>query len=314
VSDGVLFDAASTAPVPWWKGRMLGIDCETTREQWDTAGPDVNEERICEVSVALVGGGQETWSHSWLINPGFSIPPESTAIHGISDADVAGAPVWEDVAEELLDVIAEATDQGVPLVAYNAAYDCTVLDREFKRFTAGQFAPGEEASLSWVPNWGLVRVVDPMIVDRMLDTFRKGSRKLPNTVAIWNARAQRLYAAQGREWRAGELLERERSGPHEAAKDAIAACRLAWLLCATGEVYSYDRPIRTHDRPDREMLAVQARWDREKDDLALLHEWQRAWRYADQERLREKWRAEGNPRWEGVRPEWPVYPEGVKIG
>jgi hypothetical protein len=58
-----MFDAAATAPDPWWKRRMCGLDCETTRELWDPreAGPNVQEERIVSCGIALVGGGGETW-------------------------------------------------------------------------------------------------------------------------------------------------------------------------------------------------------------------------------------------------------------
>jgi DNA polymerase-3 subunit epsilon len=223
-----LFDGAATTPDPWWKRRMCGLDAETTREEWDAddGGPDVQEERLVSCAVALVGGGGDTWSHVWLINPGFSIPPESTAIHGIHDEDVRDSPPFTEVAEDVLDVLGDAAEQRLALVAYNAAFDCTVLDRNMRR--AG-IDPERLARL-----WAALRVVDPMLIDRMLDTFRKGSRKLPDTSAIWNARAARASAAEGREWKPAALLHRARSGPHEAAEDAIAGCRLAWLLASFG--------------------------------------------------------------------------------
>lgn len=294
-AEGALFDAAATVPVPWWRRRLCGIDCETTREHWvDGEGPDVNEERIVSCAVAMVGGGGETWSHTWLVNPGFRIPPESTAIHGIHDEDVADAPAWADVADDVLSVLDDAAEQRIPLVAYNAAYDLTVLDRNLKR--VGMDPSGL---------WQLLRVVDPMLIDRMIDTYRKGSRKLADTAAIWAARMQRQgLLAAGIDPR--EVLGRERDGAHEAAQDAIAACRLAWLLAGKAE------PVPGWNQAE---ATVQAReWARCRDDLDLLHDWQRRWRREDQERLREHWRAQGNPKWEGVRPEWPVYPEGVKVG
>lgn len=296
-----MFDAEQTRPVPWWRRRMLGLDVETAPPEWSPDGPNVNVERVVSCAVALVGGG-DTWSHSWLVNPGFAIPPESTAIHGIHNEDVADAPPIGEVLRDVWAVLEEAAEERMAFVVYNAPYDMTVLDRESRRL-------GVEPRVLQA-----LRVVDPMLLDRMLDTFRKGSRKLADTTAIWNARAQRAAERAGREWRATDLLARARSGPHVAAADAIAGCRLGWLLAEIGAVYSYGRPVYEHDRPDRDLAARQAEWDATRTDLDRLHEWQRRWRYADQLRLREHWRAQGNPLWEGVQPEWPVYPEGVHVG
>lgn len=289
---------------PWWRGRMCGLDVETTRPEWDDDGPDVEQERIVSAAVAMVGGG-DTWSHTWLVNPGFPMPPESTAIHGIHDEDVADAPTIDQVMPDLIDVLLEAVEQRIPLVVYNAPYDCTVVDREARRTG---WDKGVDAA------WQALRCVDPMVLDRMLDTFRKGSRKLPDTTAIWNARARRAAERAGREWRAGDLLERERGGPHEPAKDAIATCRLAWLLASQGVVYSRGKPIYENDRAERDLVARQREWEAFRGDLDQLHEWQRRWKYEDSLRLREHWRKQENPKAESVRLEWPRYPRSVGSG
>jgi hypothetical protein len=181
-----------------------------------------------------------------------------------------------------------------------------VLDRELKR--AG-IDPAVIARL-----WMDLRCVDPFLIDRMLDTYRRGKRKLENVTAIWEARAKRRVEAEGRVWKgSGKPLDRTRGGTHDAAEDAIAVCRLAWLQAAYGEVYSYDRPVRVNDRPPGDMVARQRMWDATVDDLDRLHEWQRVYRREDQEQLRERWRADGNPRWEFVHGDWPVYPEGLRV-
>lgn len=302
-----MFDADTAVAIPWWRKRMCGIDTETTREEWDTedGGPDVQEERLVSCAIALVGGGGDTWSHTWLINPGFSIPPESTAIHGIHDDDVADAPRFEDVALDVLEVLEDAAEQRIALVAYNAAFDCTVADRNLRR---ADVDPERLARL-----WAVLKVVDPMLIDRMLDTFREGSRKLPDVTAIWNARAARAQAAAGREWKPAGLLNRARHGAHEADEDAIAGCRLAWLQANFGAVYSYGKPVWMSRSPERDLMQRQAEWEATRDDLDLLHEFQRRWRWDDQLRLKAHWESKGNPKAAGVRPEWPVYPE-VRVG
>jgi DNA polymerase-3 subunit epsilon len=286
---------------------MCGLDTETAPPEYNPDGPNVNEERVLSCALALVGGGGETWAHEYRFNPGFSIPPESSAIHGIHDEDLADCPPFEAEAEAILDVLMAAAEEGQALVAYNAAYDLTVLDREFKRV-------GIDPSALWK----VLLVVDPMVIDRMLDTYRRGKKKLENVTAIWNARAKRQQEAAGIEWKADRLLERAHGAVHTATDDAVGVCRLAWLLAAFGVVYSYERPIWQNERPDRDLVQRQQEWTAYKDDLPKLYQWVKAWRAADQLRLQAHWAASDNPdirrKAEGVRPEWPVYPEGVKIG
>lgn len=57
-----------------------------------------------------------------LIRPLSTIPEEATAIHGIKNEDVAGAPSWAAVHDEFCQLIA-----GRPVVIYNADYDIEVL-------------------------------------------------------------------------------------------------------------------------------------------------------------------------------------------
>jgi DNA polymerase III epsilon subunit-like protein len=290
VAEGELFaQSAAETPVPWWRRRMLGLDLETT-------SADPGDARVVSAAVALVGGGAGTWSHTWLVNPGCHIPGEATAVNGIHDEDVAEAPEFGDVAEDLLVVLGEAVEQRLAVVAFNATYDLTVLDRECRRWSESLHAPGE--AVTWrLPDFAAMRVVDPMTVDRMIDKYRKGSRKLPSVCMVWEDRLKRRGELPAD--RPG-ILERERDGEHAAAADAIAACRLAWLLAAKGWV--------AQDWPEREVAALRDLWVRCRDDLDALHEWQRRWRWANQLELRELWRSQGNPKWAGVRPEWPVYP------
>ena len=72
---------------------VLGIDTETT---------GVNAQaKVVELGMILVDA--KTWdtveSFVTKVNPGIPIPPETTAIHGISDADVVSAPTIEEVFE-----------------------------------------------------------------------------------------------------------------------------------------------------------------------------------------------------------------------
>ena len=71
------------------------IDLETT-------GADVKMDRIVEISILKIRPDAERIHRTRRLNPGRPIPPEATAVHGITNADVAGEPRFEQVADTLL--------------------------------------------------------------------------------------------------------------------------------------------------------------------------------------------------------------------
>jgi DNA polymerase-3 subunit epsilon len=98
------------------------IDLETT-------GINVSSDRIVEISVLKINpNGKEEWMTS-RVNPEMPIPPKSTAIHGITDKDVADAPTFKEIAKNLA-VFLEGSD----LAGFNAIkFDIPVLAEEFLR-------------------------------------------------------------------------------------------------------------------------------------------------------------------------------------
>ncbi len=95
----------------------------------ETTGINVSADRIVELSVLKISpGGREEWM-STRINPEMPIPPKATAIHGISDKDVAEAPTFKEIARNL-----RAFLEGCDLAGYNAIkFDIPVLAEEFLR-------------------------------------------------------------------------------------------------------------------------------------------------------------------------------------
>jgi DNA polymerase-3 subunit epsilon len=98
------------------------VDVETTGMR--AAG----EDRITEVAVVLVHGGRRELVLERLVNPGRPIPPMISTITGITDAMVAGAPTFDELADELLGVLA-----GRVFVAHNARFDWAFLDASLRR-------------------------------------------------------------------------------------------------------------------------------------------------------------------------------------
>lgn len=95
----------------------------------ETTGINISNDRIVELSVLKISpNGKEEWLTS-RINPEMSIPPQSTAIHGITDEDVANAPTFKEIAKKLVHFL-----EGCDLAGYNAIkFDIPVLAEEFLR-------------------------------------------------------------------------------------------------------------------------------------------------------------------------------------
>jgi DNA polymerase-3 subunit epsilon len=95
----------------------------------ETTGTNPRADRIIEIACLKVhpDGRQEQWVRRF--NPGIPIPAGSTAIHNITDGDVATEPRFREVAPELAAFLADCD-----LAGYNiAGFDLPVLRAEFLR-------------------------------------------------------------------------------------------------------------------------------------------------------------------------------------
>lgn len=165
----------------WCDGPFLGFDTETT-------GVDVTADRI--VTAALVHRDAGTTTvRTWLLDPGIDIPPGVTAIHGITtDHATAHGRAPAEALEEIAAEIAAAQAADIPLVAYNAGFDLALLDHELARHGLAGLA--ERLA-------GGVRVVlDPLVLDRHVDGFRKGPRKLVDLCQVYEVPTGDLHTAE----------------------------------------------------------------------------------------------------------------------
>jgi DNA polymerase-3 subunit epsilon len=98
---------------------LVFLDLETT-------GVNAGSDRVVEISLIKVHPDGRREAMTRRVNPGMPIPPESTRVHGITDADVAGAPPFSSVAPEVLAFIGDAD-----LAGFNIQrFDLPVLHRE----------------------------------------------------------------------------------------------------------------------------------------------------------------------------------------
>ncbi|MBG6108172.1 DNA polymerase-3 subunit epsilon [Frigoribacterium sp. CG_9.8] len=170
-----------------WSDRLGVFDLETT-------GIDTDTSRIVSAYVGVLDVTGQPKGVSWLADPGIEIPLQASAVHGITTqrARAEGRDAAEVVAE-IVAVLRALLDQGVPIVVYNASYDLTLLNRECRRH-------GIEPLDNPLP------IIDPLVIDRAMDRFRKGKRTL-------EAAAQHYGV---------ELMD-----AHDAEADAVAAGRVA---------------------------------------------------------------------------------------
>lgn len=176
----------------WHHRPLCGFDLETT-------GVDPETSRIVTGSVVRYGGGRPTAARNWLADPGVDIPAEATAVHGWTSeaARSAGRPAVE-VVEEITAALAEEVGQGRPVVAMNAQFDLTLLDREARRHGV---RPLFDRAVPYV--------IDPRVLDKRVDRYRRGGRTLSDLC--------RHYVVQ-------------LDAAHSSDADAVAACAVAWKI------------------------------------------------------------------------------------
>ncbi|MFF3094833.1 3'-5' exonuclease [Streptomyces cyaneofuscatus] len=201
----------------WHQGPLVGFDLETT-------GTDVETDRIVTAAlVRLEPDGTVAEQRTWLLDPGVAIPKQASAIHGIGTdhARKHGARAASAVAE-IAQAVAEVLRSGVPLVVMNARYDLSLLDRECGRYGLDSV----EQRIGGVPS----PVIDPLVIDKHVDKYRKGKRALQALCEHY-----------------GVTL----SDAHDATADAVAAVRVVRRM---GERH---RPVST--LPPAELHALQVR-------------------------------------------------------
>ena len=102
----------------------------------ESTGVSPRKDRIIELAaIKLMPNGEEI-SKCWLMNPTVPIPPETTAIHGISDEIVKDCPTFADKAKEIFEFFRDCDLSG-----FNAdRFDIPCLEEEFARVGMA-FAP-----------------------------------------------------------------------------------------------------------------------------------------------------------------------------
>lgn len=179
----------------WWKEPLATLDTETT-------GVDPEQDRVVTAVLDVYDAdGTQLESLSLLLDPGIEIPQSATDVHGISTDKARGEGVDPITGLSMLSVaIQDVWERQIPLVVYNAPFDLTLLDREFRRHLN-------------TPLTLAGPVIDPLVIDKQVDRFVRGAgqRKLGPTctrygvqITDWHTAEADAYAAQAVARRMGE--------------------------------------------------------------------------------------------------------------
>lgn len=197
---------------------LVGLDAVVL--DIEATGLDSTTARIVQIGAIKVHGGviDKYRCFNRLVNPDIPIPPSSTTIHGIADADVATAAPFKDVWPELRDFIGTSI-----LVGHATAYDLAVLQRECQL-----------AGIEWRPRHALdirtlAQIAAPTLAGHSLDSLcawldiKIEGRHTALGDATATARAFLALLPQLRAKNVRTLAEAEAATRHAIERDAQAA-------------------------------------------------------------------------------------------
>lgn len=164
----------------------------------ETTGIDVETSRIVSAHVGVIDSTGDIVERSdWLADPGIEIPDQASAVHGITTerARTEGRTAAA-VVSEIIEALGAIFARGLAVTIFNAPYDLTLLAREARRH-------------GLTPLSAPSPIIDPLVLDRAVDKFRKGKRTLEAASLFYGV---------------------ELTAAHDAGADAIAAGRVAQAM------------------------------------------------------------------------------------
>lgn len=217
----------------WTIRPMLSLDTETT-------GVNVDEDRIVEIAAVLLDhDGQVMHQWSAIIDPGVEIPTEASAIHGITTSRAMAEGVKPaEALQTAADLIHEAHVGLCPIVIYNATFDLPLLINECHRHGVELFP--------------FAAVLDPLLFDKALDQYRKGSRKLVDVAKHYGIElsAEEAHGAVADATASGRIMRELIKQYPQLGDQSLARLWLRQVRAAENQRASFVDYMRTRKDPD----------------------------------------------------------------
>lgn len=215
--------------MPQWAKRLATFDLETT-------GLDLRESRIVTACVAVLNqNGEAEEVHEWLVDPGIEIPEAASNVHGVTTemARAQGVAPAGAVAE-IVETLARLAQQ-MPLVAFNAAYDFSILHSEAQRYGVEPLKPSP--------------VVDPLILDRQMVRLRRGKRTLTALCPDYGVALDNAHNSTADAVAAGRLAQSQ-AVKFEALNVSAAELHASQIIWADEQALEFEKYMKTQNRPD----------------------------------------------------------------
>jgi DNA polymerase III epsilon subunit family exonuclease len=213
---------------------VLSYDAAAADARWvvfdfETTGLSVAEgARIVEIGALKLEGGRVTDHLVTLVDPEIPIPPGATAVHGLTDADVASHPKLAEVFPQFVDFASDGV-----LVAHNLAFDLSFVVAACRELA---LPPLANATVDLL---GLARRLAPGLESYRLENLARvfnvpnpSPHRAMGDVAVESQLLLAFTAAAGEARTVRELVLLSRELPPEAAAAAEAVVALEWAAAA----------------------------------------------------------------------------------
>lgn len=215
--------------LPLWAKNLAVFDLETT-------GLDVNTARIVTATVATLDqNGVVVELAEWFVNPGIEIPEAASNVHGVTtERAVAEGTDPASAVAEIIELLRKH-NQSMSLVAFNAPYDFSILKAEAQRYGHTELVPRP--------------VIDPLVLDRKADRYRKGKRNLGVMSEHYGIRLEDAHNATADAVAAGRIAQQLARRYPELGIDALALhdLQVGW---SDEQSESFADYLRKQNRPD----------------------------------------------------------------
>lgn len=198
----------------------------------ETTGPDPLTARIVTASILTIEPDNRTITAEWLLDPGIEIPEGASNVHGITTEHArAHGTDYQGGLLEIAGALDRLWAAGYLVAIMNAPFDLTIIDRESQR-------------LLGMPGRRVGPVIDPLVVDKHLDRYRRGGRTLTDLAKHYGV---------------------DQGDAHQSTGDCYTVARIAYKLVRSPKLAEVD---------DAETLQqLQRSWRAEQQD-SLRAFWQ----------------------------------------